>query len=68
MSTTVGVSTVGVLTQHNNNARTGANLAETILNTSNVNARQFGKLFSYSHIRIEAVEKYFAYHHFTSFV
>ncbi|GAC1638070.1 MAG: hypothetical protein NVS4B9_31070 [Ktedonobacteraceae bacterium] len=45
MSTTAGVSTIGVLTQHNNNARTGANLNETILNTSNVNARQFGKLF-----------------------
>ncbi len=45
MSTTAGVSTVAVLTQHNNNARTGANLSETILNTSNVNASQFGKLF-----------------------
>jgi hypothetical protein len=34
-----------VLTQHNNNARTGANLQETLLNTSNVNVAQFGKLF-----------------------
>ncbi len=34
-----------VLTQHNNNMRTGANLTETILNTKNVNAKQFGKLF-----------------------
>jgi hypothetical protein len=37
----------GVTTQHNDNARTGANLGETILNTSNVNQYQFGKLFSY---------------------
>lgn len=37
---------VNVLTQHNNISRTGANLKETILNTANVNARQFGKLFS----------------------
>ena len=37
---------VNVLTQHNNNSRTGANLNETVLNTSNVNSTQFGKLFS----------------------
>ncbi|MBV9469485.1 MAG: hypothetical protein JO316_13915 [Abitibacteriaceae bacterium] len=36
---------VNVLTHHNNNARTGANLQETVLNTRNVNAKQFGKLF-----------------------
>ena len=35
-----------VLTQHNDNARTGENTSETILNTSNVNANQFGKLFA----------------------
>jgi len=37
---------VSVTTWHNDNARTGQNLNETILNTSNVNATQFGKLFS----------------------
>ncbi|WP_437330845.1 hypothetical protein [Sorangium sp. So ce381] len=34
-----------VLTFHNDNERTGANLAETTLTTENVNARQFGLLF-----------------------
>ncbi len=37
---------VTVLTQHNDNQRTGANLDETILNTSNVYAGSFGKLFT----------------------
>ena len=39
-------ATVTVLTQHNDNDRSGSNLDETILNTTNVNPRQFGKLFT----------------------
>src|SRR5947207_531595 len=39
---------VDVLTQHNDNERTGANLQEVELNISNVNVDQFGKLFSRS--------------------
>lgn len=45
-STVPAWSQPSVLTQHNDNLRTGANLAESQLDTSNVNARQFGKLFS----------------------
>ncbi len=44
-SAILGSGQVSVLTQHNDNARTGQNLSETILNTSNVNQSSFGKLF-----------------------
>src|ERR1700759_5411105 len=35
-----------VLTQHNDNQRSGSNTAETILTPANVNANSFGKLFT----------------------
>ncbi len=38
---------VNVLTYHNDNARTGQNVAETILTPATVNAAGFGKLFSF---------------------
>jgi hypothetical protein len=38
------VAQVDVLTRHNDNARTGSNLAETHLNPGNVNKSKFGKL------------------------
>ncbi len=39
---------VSVTTERNDLSRTGANLNETTLNTSNVNVSQFGKLYSYA--------------------
>jgi hypothetical protein len=36
---------ISVLTQHNNDQRTGANLGEVTLTPSNVNTKQFGMLF-----------------------
>jgi beta-lactam-binding protein with PASTA domain len=39
---------VSVWTNHNDNARTGANLRETQLTTTTVSANGFGKLFSYN--------------------
>jgi hypothetical protein len=43
-----GALAQNVVTEHYDNARTGLNSNETILNTSNVNATSFGKIFSQS--------------------
>jgi outer membrane protein assembly factor BamB len=40
-----GASGTNVTTYHNDNARSGQNLTETILTSSNVNSSTFGKLF-----------------------
>ena len=46
LQATLGAAQVSVLTHHNDNGRTGQNLAETTLNTSTVNVSNFGKLFT----------------------
>lgn len=43
-----GQGFTGVFTSHNDNARSGQNVNETILTTANVNSAKFGKLFSYA--------------------
>ncbi len=42
----VAASQVAVTTNHNDSGRTGTNLQESVLNTSNVNVSNFGKLFT----------------------
>lgn len=44
---TIAAAYAGVMTYHNDLARTGQNLSETALTPANVNLKQFGKLLSY---------------------
>ncbi len=44
----VALSQVQVVTQHNDVSRTGANTSETLLTPANVNVNSFGKLFTQS--------------------
>ena len=44
----LAAAAVSVTTQHNDIARTGQNLSETLLTPANVNPTSFGKLFAYS--------------------
>jgi hypothetical protein len=45
LAATPAFAQTSVLTHHNDAARTGANVTETVLTTTNVNVSQFGKLF-----------------------
>jgi hypothetical protein len=47
LGTALASSAADVVTYHNDIARTGQNLQETILTTSNVNFSSFGKLFTF---------------------
>src|SRR5271166_1992597 len=49
LTTTISAwSQISLTTERYDTSRTGANLNETVLSTSNVNPNQFGKLYSYS--------------------
>ena len=44
--TPAAMAQAAVLTQNNDNARTGSNIAETALTPATVNSQKFGKLFT----------------------